>query len=93
MTDSCFPQLPFGGVQGDFKRCWERDSGFECYFRAQIDHFSLRSKDRERLALQRVEAYSDRAVFWVAMVRVCPAVLCCNSLRNTMARLYSSADL
>lgn len=43
--------------------------------------------------LQRVETSSDGAVFWVAMVRVCPAVLCCNSLRNTMARVYSSADL
>lgn len=43
--------------------------------------------------LQRVETSSNGAVFWVAMVRVCPAVLCCNSLRNTMARVYSSADL
>lgn len=58
-------------------------------------HMAVSSEKQGRggLALQRVEAYSDGAVCRVAMVRVCPAVLFCNSLRNTMARVYSRAYL
>lgn len=88
-----FPVAAVRWSTGDFKWHWSRDSGFECYFRTWIYQFPLRSEDRQRSVLQGVETYSDGAVFWVAMVRVCPAVLCCNSLRNTMARVYSSADL
>ena len=88
-----FPVAAVRWSTGDFMWQWSWGSGFECYFKTWIYQFPLRSKDRERLALQRVEMYSGGAVFWVAMVRVCPAVLCCNSLRNTMARVYSSADL
>lgn len=88
-----FPVAAVGWSAGDFKWHWSWGSGFECYFKSWMYQPPLRSKDRERWVVQ------SASLLWWGSFLGCHgesnhhAVLCCNSLRNTMARVYPSADL